>query len=34
MRKDLETEVLFVWCAEHDRQLEGESPFHNLIEVK
>jgi len=21
-------------CAEHDRQLEGESPFHNLMEVK
>ena len=23
-----------VWCAEHVRQLEGESPFHNLMEVK
>ena len=22
------------WCAEHVRQLEGESPFHNLMEVK
>jgi len=21
-------------CAEHVRQLEGESPFHNLMEVK
>lgn len=21
-------------CAEHDRELEGESPFHNLMEVK
>ena len=25
---------LFVVCAEHVRQLEGESPFHNLMEVK
>jgi len=23
-----------VLCAEHVRQLEGESPFHNLMEVK
>jgi hypothetical protein len=22
------------WCAEHVRQLEGESPFDNLMEVK
>ncbi len=22
------------WCAEHDRRLEGESPFDNLMEVK
>jgi hypothetical protein len=22
------------WCAEHARQLEGESPFDNLMEVK
>jgi hypothetical protein len=29
----LRKQGLFV-CAEHDRQLEGESPFHNLIEVK
>jgi len=21
-------------CAEHDRQLGGESPLHNLMEVK
>jgi hypothetical protein len=26
--------AFFYACAEHDRQLEGESPFHNLIEVK
>ncbi len=25
---------LFYLCAEHVRQLEGESPFHNLMEVK
>jgi uncharacterized protein (DUF736 family) len=24
----------FIMCAEHVRQLEGESPFHNLMEVK
>jgi hypothetical protein len=24
----------FLWCAEHVRQLEGESPFDNLMEVK
>ncbi|MBP7394982.1 MAG: hypothetical protein KA945_14255, partial [Zoogloea sp.] len=24
----------FSVCAEHDRELEGESPFHNLMEVK
>jgi hypothetical protein len=24
----------FLLCAEHVRQLEGESPFHNLMEVK
>jgi len=24
----------FGLCAEHVRQLEGESPFHNLMEVK
>jgi hypothetical protein len=24
----------FFWCAEHVRQLEGESPFDNLMEVK
>jgi len=24
----------FHWCAEHVRQLEGESPFDNLMEVK
>jgi hypothetical protein len=24
----------FSWCAEHVRQLEGESPFDNLMEVK
>jgi hypothetical protein len=24
----------FLWCAEHIRQLEGESPFDNLMEVK
>jgi hypothetical protein len=24
----------FFWCAEHARQLEGESPFDNLMEVK
>ena len=24
----------FSLCAEHVRQLEGESPFHNLMEVK
>jgi len=24
----------FVWCAEHVRQLGGESPLHNLMEVK
>jgi hypothetical protein len=24
----------FFMCAEHVRQLEGESPFHNLMEVK
>jgi hypothetical protein len=23
-----------IWCAEHVRQLEGESPFDNLMEVK
>jgi len=28
-RADLDCE-----CAEHVRQLEGESPFHNLMEVK
>ncbi len=22
------------WCAEHVRQLEGESPLDNLMEVK
>jgi len=22
------------FCAEHIRQLEGESPFHNRVEVK
>jgi hypothetical protein len=25
---------LSFWCAEHARQLEGESPFDNLMEVK
>ncbi len=24
----------FLLCAEHVRQLEGESPFDNLMEVK
>ncbi len=24
----------FLMCAEHVRQLEGESPFDNLMEVK
>ncbi len=24
----------FMQCAEHARQLEGESPFDNLMEVK
>jgi hypothetical protein len=24
----------FLSCAEHVRQLEGESPFDNLMEVK
>jgi len=24
----------FLQCAEHVRQLEGESPFDNLMEVK
>jgi hypothetical protein len=24
----------FTLCAEHVRQLEGESPFDNLMEVK
>jgi hypothetical protein len=26
--------ALFLLCAEHVRQLEGESPFDNLMEVK
>jgi len=26
--------AFFIWCAEHVRQLEGESPFYNLMEVK
>jgi len=26
--------VFSPWCAEHVRQLEGESPFDNLMEVK
>jgi len=26
--------VAFYLCAEHVRQLEGESPFDNLMEVK
>ena len=26
--------VGYYLCAEHVRQLEGESPFHNLMEVK
>jgi hypothetical protein len=25
---------LFLWCAEHVRQLGGESPLYNLMEVK
>ena len=28
------TSPVFFWCAEHVRQLEGESPFDNLMEVK
>ena len=28
-----ESQPIF-WCAEHVRQLEGESPFDNLMEVK
>lgn len=26
--------TLFFWCAEHDRELGGESPLYNLMEVK
>jgi len=26
--------IPYAECAEHVRQLEGESPFHNLMEVK
>jgi hypothetical protein len=27
-------DLRFFLCAEHVRQLEGASPFHNLMEVK
>jgi hypothetical protein len=30
----LDTAPGFSLCAEHVRQLEGESPFDNLMEVK
>ena len=33
-KKRRELLAAFCLCAEHGRQLEGESPFHNLIEVK
>jgi hypothetical protein len=35
MEKPLSREARgFLMCAEHVRQLEGESPFDNLMEVK
>jgi hypothetical protein len=30
----LDSTCPLAWCAEHVRQLEGESPFDNLMEVK
>jgi hypothetical protein len=30
----MEATRAFYLCAEHVRQLEGESPFDNLMEVK
>ena len=34
LRRSGEPGRLFVWCAEHDRQLGGVSPLHNQMEVK
>jgi hypothetical protein len=34
MEKRAISGVFLFMCAEHVRQLEGESPFHNLMEVK
>jgi len=34
MKADSLKESAFTLCAEHVRQLGGESPLHNLMEVK
>jgi hypothetical protein len=34
MRKQGAQALCFIWCAEHVRQFGGESPLHNLMEVK